>query len=138
MLQFDDQVFTKVDLPTLLEELKPYSDRGLFKLLSWLDTNGKIESPVSISGQEGFSLLLEETLLDISPDEMENEYDVINFYKNQEVIKEILSNEDGEDEFFNFFNCFINGTSYEVIYRKDGVILEVNEHPDTHISRPDE
>lgn len=138
MLQFDDQVFTNVNVSTLLEELEPYSDRGLFKLLNWLYENQKIESSVTISGQEGFSPLLEETLLDISPDEMENEYDVINFYKNQEVIKEILSNEDEEDEFFNFFTCFINETIYEVIYRKDGVILEVNEDPDTHISHPDE
>ena len=60
------------------------------------------------------------------PDTLLEEYSRKVLYKNKEEIDN-LTKQDNIDG-LNQFDCYINGSNYEIVYKQDGTVLMIDEY----------
>ena len=131
MLKPDDQPFINLTKEEILEKLEPYKERSLYKLFKGLLDHGVFEGEerFTITGQEGHLFSIDEILplteVD-DPDTLLEEYSRKVLYKNKEEIDN-LTKQDNIDG-LNQFDCYINGSNYEIVYKQDGTVLMIDEY----------
>ena len=131
MLKPDDQPFINLTKEEILEKLEPYKERSLYKLFKGLLDHGVFEGEerFTITGQEGRLFSIDEILplteVD-DPDTLLEEYSRKVLYKNKEEIDN-LTEQDNIDG-LNQFDCYINGSNYEIVYKQDGTVLMIDEY----------
>ena len=131
MLKPDDQPFINLTKEEILEKLEPYKERSLYKLFKGLLDHGVFEGEerFTITGQEGHLFSIDEILplteVD-DPDTLLEEYSRKVLYKNKEEIDNPTKQDDIDG--LNQFDCYINGSNYEIVYKQDGTVLMIDEY----------